>query len=209
LALNKTAQANEFCLQALKLKPGDCALNSLKEKIQSVHTIEAEKARNRTIDEHARKKKQFVLSAALKARNIKLRKSSKLPELEGAEIHLSPDSMDPGSMLVFPAVFLYPIHAQSDFVKRFTENDTIVDHLSYMLPLPWDTEQDYRIDSVGCYMDTTAGGIAKVGKKLSLLQTLTAGKTEVEDGLVRIYVVPFSQTGKWIEEMKKRKPAED
>jgi Cns1/TTC4 Wheel domain len=207
MALNKLAEANDVCLRGLRLDPSNVALKRLNETVQSTKEIEDVKARKRAIEEHKEEKKRFMLTAALKARNINLRGSAKAPDLEDAEIHLSPDPMDPKSMLVFPVVFLYPMHAQSDFIKQFAEKDTIIDHLSYIFPLPWDTKQEYRADSVDCYMETTSSGMAKIGKRLSLLEALTVGKTQIVDGLVKIQVVPSSMAGKWIEEMKKRKAA--
>lgn len=194
-----------MCLRGLKLDPGNTALKKLKDTIQARQQVEDLKARKRAVEEYKTEKKKFMLATALKARNITLRGSLRAPDLEDAEIHLSPDPMDPKSMLVFPVVFLYPLHAQSDFVKQFAEKDTVIDHLSYIFPLPWDTKQEYRIDSVDCFMDTASGGMAKIGKRLSLLQALTTGKVQIVDGLVKIHVVPTSLTEKWIEEMKKRK----
>jgi Cns1/TTC4 Wheel domain len=181
-------------------------MRKLKETVQSRKEVEDVRARKRAIEEDKMKKKQLMLATALKARKINVQGSAKAPDLEDAEIHLSPDAMDPKSMLVFPVVFLYPMHAQSDFVKQFAEKDAIIDHLSYIFPLPWDTSQEYQVNSVECYMDTASGGMAKIGKKLSLLQALTTGKTHIVDGLVRIHVVPVSMASKWIEETKKRKP---
>jgi Cns1/TTC4 Wheel domain len=205
LALNKTTEASDVCLRGLKLEPNNAALKRLNETVQARKEEEDLKGRKRAIEEYKQEKKKFMLATALKARNIKLRGSPQAPDLEDAEIRLSPDTMDPKSMLVFPVVFLYPVHAQSDFVKQFAEKDPIIDHLNYMFPLPWDTKQEYRIDSVDCYMDTTSGGMAKIGKRLSLLEALTTGKTQIADGLVKIHVVPTPLAGKWIEEMKKRK----
>jgi Cns1/TTC4 Wheel domain len=187
------------------LDPGNAALKKLNKTVQSRKETEDVKAQKRAIEEYKAEKKKFMLTTALKSRKIKLQGSAKPPDLEDAEIHLSPDPMDPEGMLVFPVVFLYPMHAQSDFVKQFAEKDTIIDHLSYIFPLPWDTKREYEVKSVDCYMDTTSGGIAKIGKKLSLLQTLTTGKTQIVDGLVRIHIVPSSMAGKWVEEMKKRR----
>ncbi len=208
LALNKTAEASDVCLRGLRLESGNLALKKLNKTVQSRQEIEDLKARKRAIEEYKKQKKQFMLTTALKARNINLRGSAKPPDLEDAEIQLSPDPMDPKSMLVFPVVLLYPMHAQSDFVKQFAEKDTIIDHLSFIFPLPWDTKQEYRLDTVDCYMDTTSRGMAKIGKKLSLLEALTTGKTQIVNGLVRIHVVPISLAGKWVEEMKKRKAGE-
>lgn len=180
-------------------------MKKLNETVQSRKEIEDLKARKLAIEEYKEEKKKFMLATALKARNINLRGSAKAPDLEDAEIHLSPDPMDPKSMIVFPVIFLYPMHAQSDLVKQFAEKDTVIDHLSYIFPLPWDSNHEYRIDSVGCYMNTTSGGMIRTGAKLSLLQALTTGKTQIEDGLVRIHVVPTSMASQWIEAMRKRK----
>lgn len=206
LALNKITEASDICMRGLQLDPENTALKKLNEMVQSRKEAEELKARKRAMEERKREKQRFMLNVAFKARNINMRGSAKAPDLEGAEIHLSPDPMDPKSMLVFPVVFLYPMYAQSDFVREFAEKDTLIDHLSYIFPLPWDTKQEYQINSVDCYMETSSGGMAKIGKKLSLLQALTNGKTQVEDGLVKIHVVPTGLAGKWIEEMKKRKP---
>ena len=130
--------------------------------------------------------------------------SKKPPDLEDAGIHLSPDKLSPKSMLVFPVILLYPMHSQSDTIKAFAEKDKIVHHLSYILPLPWDPAQEYRLNDVECYMDTPKGGLIKVGKKLSLLNVLAYGKTVVMDGLVRIHVVPSKMAGRWIEEVKSK-----
>jgi hypothetical protein len=95
--------------------------------------------------------------------------------------------------------------AQSDFIKGFSELHSIVDHLEYIFPLPWDTKKEYTINNVECFMQTVTGGLIKAGKKLPLLQILSGGKVEVVDELVKIFVVPLSKTGAFIAEMKARK----
>jgi Cns1/TTC4 Wheel domain len=204
LALGKITESSDVCVRGLKLEPDNVALKKLNETVQAQNEMEDVRARKRAVEEYKQEKKHLMLATALEARKLSLRGSSKAPDLEDAEIHLSPDPMDPNSTLVFPVVFLYPMHAQSDFVKQFAEKDTLVDHLSYIFPLPWDAQQEYQIDSVECYMDTARGGMAKIGKKLSLLQALTTGKTQIVDGLVKIHVVPGSMAPRWIEEMKRR-----
>lgn len=53
-------------------------------------------------------------------------------------------------------------------------------------------------------METTAGGLIKVGKKMLLGKVLGCGKVEILDGLVKINVVPKDKAASWIEEFKKR-----
>jgi hypothetical protein len=85
------------------------------------------------------------------------------------------------------------VHYQSDFIKVFYETETILDHLGYIFPLPWDSAKEYKKETVDCYMETISGGLIKVGKKLSLLRILSSGKVEVVDGLIKIYVVPSAK----------------
>jgi len=125
--------------------------------------------------------------------------------LEDARVHLSPDPVAPTSALVFPVIFLYPLHAQSDFIKAFSEEDTISQHLEYIFPLPWDTAHEYQIQNVEFYMETVAGGLIKVGKNMTLLRILSGGNVEVVDGLVKVNIVLKDKARKWIEEVKARK----
>lgn len=205
LKVNKLEEAEDACNRGLKIEPHNSALKKLQDQLVSkrANSVEARAAKQKEIE--TKKRQQFILTAALKARNIAMRGSQAPPDLDDAAVHLEPDPESPESSLVFPAIFLYPMHAQSDFVKNFGELQSIADHLSYIFPLPWDTEGLYKPSSVECFMDTTTGGLIKVGKKLSLLKLLSNGKTEVVDGLVKIHVVPASLAPKWVEEMKTRK----
>ena len=125
--------------------------------------------------------------------------------MEDAAIHLSPDPISPTSTLKFPTVLLYPLHLQSDFVKAFSETDTVPQHLEYIFPLPWDEKHEYTVQNVEYYMETGSGGLIKVGKNVSLGKVLGSGGVEVVDGIVRINVVLKSGAKAWIEEMKTRK----
>ena len=116
-----------------------------------------------------------------------------------------PDPLSPESTVEFPTVFLYPMDAQSDFIKGFSEMTSIADHLSYIFPLPWDAKNEYTLDKVECFMETVTKGLIKAGKKVPLLQVLSGGKVEVVDEMIRIYVVPIAKTGAFISEMKARK----
>ena len=102
-------------------------------------------------------------------------------------------------------MLLYPTHAQSDFVKAFQENDSLADHLSYIFPCPWDQDNEFQLQTVDCYMDTIAGGLIKVGKKMELCKILASGTVELKDGLCRVYVVPKVKATEWIAEVKRRK----
>ena len=208
LALNKIAEALDMVSRGLELDPSNKALKRLEESVQARQGANEKDGVLRAAEQQKKQAIRMTLAAALRARNVKLRGSRQALDLEDAEIHLSPDPTNPRSVLVFPAVLLYPMHAKSDFVKHFAENDSIMDHLRYILPLPWDCEHEYQIQSISCYMDTTSRGMVKIGKKVSLLEALATGATEVVDGLVRIHVVPAALTEQWIRKVKRRKGGE-
>ncbi|GIZ48983.1 hypothetical protein CKM354_001202400 [Cercospora kikuchii] len=217
LALDKLPEALDATTTGLNLDPSNTPLITLNKKI----TTRKEYLSRLETERHAREEKQrkesLTLSTALKARNIILRDkagdgSDSPPEMEDAAIQLS-DALDPSSTLTFPVLFLYPLAAQTDFVKAFQETETLLQHLEYLLPVPWEEEEtsssaekEYASpEAVECYMETSSGGLIKAGKKLVLGKLLGSGKMEIVDGLVRVFVVPKKRAGEWIEKFKERR----
>jgi Cns1/TTC4 Wheel domain len=205
LRLDKIDEAEDAASRGLAIDPQNKSLQTAAKKIAERKAQVERVAAKRKAEEELARKQNLVLSAALRARQIRTRKTEQPPEMEDSKIRLVPDPLSPESSVEFPAVFLYPMDAQSDFVKGFSELHSIADHLDYIFPLPWDTKKEYTIDNVECFMQTVSGGLIKAGKKLPLLQILSGGKVEVIDELVRIFVVPIPKTGAFIAEMKARK----
>lgn len=205
IALDKVIEALDVASRGAKLDPNNGELKKLLDKIRARMEVKEAEDRRRLMELKRKQQETKVLETALKARNVILRGTKQPPDLEDALIRLSPDPLSPTSLLEFPVMLLYPLHSQTDLIKAWAEKDAIVHHLSYILPLPWDTKNEYKQSTVDCYMDTITGGLMKVGKKLTLLEALSNGKTEIVDGLVRIYVVPVSLAPQWIEEVKKKK----
>lgn len=205
LKLDKVAEAEDAASRGLTIDPSNKALQTAASKIADRKAQVERVAAKRKAEEDLARKQNLVLSTALRARQIRTRKTDQPPDMEDTRIRLVPDPLSPESSVEFPAVFLYPMDAQSDFIKGFSELHSIVDHLDYIFPLPWDTKKEYTINNVECFMQTVTGGLIKAGKKLPLLQILSGGKVEVVDELVKIFVVPISKTGAFIAEMKARK----
>ncbi len=158
----------------------------------------------RTEREQRQRLEKATLRQALKDRKIITRITEHPPEIPEASIALD-DPVDATSSLSFPVMLLYPAHAQTDFIKTFKEDECLNDHLSYILPLPWDEHHEYSIANVECYMETLEGGLIKAGKNLPLLKLLNSGKLEVVDGLVRVSVLPKQKVAEWIEDFKKQR----
>ena len=204
-ALDKIPEAEDAAFRGLSLEPENKPLQQTATKIaERKASLERIATKKKNEADRLRREHQ-LLSVALKARQIRTRKTGQPPEMEDAGIHLSPDPLSPESTVEFPAVLLYPMDAQSDFIKAFPEMTSIADHLDYIFPLPWDKKKEYTINSVECFMQTITGGLIKAGKKLPLLQILSGSKAEVVDELVTIYVVPIAKTGQFVAKMKARK----
>ncbi|KAE8837957.1 hypothetical protein PTNB73_04035 [Pyrenophora teres f. teres] len=204
LALDKLEEATWACDRGLALDASNGPLKALKTKIDTRKQYVESVARARREREAKAASERATLKLALKSRNILTRSTEKPPDLEDAVVKLE-NSMDPSSTLTLPVILLYPMHSQSDFIKAFSEREKLHEHLDYIFPLPWDTAHEYTVENVEAYMETSSGGLIKVGKKMPLAKVLGSGKPEVVDGLVTISVIPKSQAAAWIEEFKKRK----
>jgi hypothetical protein len=203
LALDKIVEAEDACSRGLEVDAKSAALLGLQKKIQTrkVQVAKIEAAR-KAREEKARKEK-YTLAQALKARNVPSRTTEQGPEMEDASLKLS-DPLDPASTLIVPVLILYPLMAQSDLIKAFEETHSLLDHLSYILPVPWDEQNEYPLDSVDCYMPTPTGGLIKAGKKLPLRKLLESGKVELVDNMLQVFVVPRSKAAEWIKTYKER-----
>ncbi|OCK88154.1 TPR repeat protein-like protein [Cenococcum geophilum 1.58] len=204
LALDKLPEASDACTRGLEIEPQNVALKTLSTNIskRKDHLDALGKARREREERKAAKTRTLVL--ALKSRNIPTRTTDQAPEMEDATIKLA-QPLDHSSALSIPVILLYPLHLQSDFVKAFQETESLGEHLSYIFPLPWDEKNEYKAESVDCYVETIANGLIKAGKKLPLLKVLASGKVEIVDGLLKVNVVPQAKAAGWIEEFKKRR----
>lgn len=208
LAVGRIAEADDACARGLGFDEDNKSLKAVAKDI----VAKAEEANWRARREAERvareKRRETLVKVALRARQIRSRATPQPPEMEDAGVRLVPDPDDPASHLSFPTVLLYPAHLQSDFIKSFAETDSLADHLALVFPLPWDQEGAYTLAGVECYMETLAGGLVKVGKKVPLLKVLSGGKVEVVDEVVRISILPKAQAAGWIQEFKVKKAAE-
>lgn len=207
LALDKLVKARDACDLGLKIDPANKSLLLLSGKIDKRKTYLDEQERRRLEREEKARREAATLALALKGRNIAVRKTtSEPPQLEDAAVHLA-DPNDAASTLSLPCLLLYPLHNQTDFVKSFAEDESVGQHLEYILPLPWDQDHEYLPDKVDCYIETKTGGLVKAGKKMALLRILNTGKVEVVDDLLKINVVPVARAKEWIDNFKKIKAA--
>ncbi len=71
-------------------------------------------------------------------------------------------SAEDASRLVWPVLFLYPEHGETDFVEEFDEGASFSDHLEVMFgggveDAPWDREGKYRAPNLRLYYEDEGG----------------------------------------------------
>lgn len=95
--------------------------------------------------------------------------------------------------LICRVALVYPQHAQTDLIIRFSTYDTLGAHLDSVLPEgeypPWDTKQEYTSRSVNVYVRTRRGRVLKLGRNKTLAEMCASvratGKDKgLDDGLV-------------------------
>lgn len=204
LALGKISEAKDACVCGLAIDSENSALKTVSATIDKQGSIMAENERERLDREKRKNVECQTLNAALLARKINVRKTRIPPEMEDLRIMLVPDPIDPASTLCFPTILLYPLHLKSDIIKAFDESQSINDHLDYILPPPWDTEKIYSKSDVEFFVETMDHGLYKVGKKVPILKWLSGSKIEVVDELLKIFVLPKSESASWIQEFKNK-----
>jgi tetratricopeptide (TPR) repeat protein len=205
LAVNKIPEADDACARGLEIDSSNKPLLALAQDI--IKAAEADAARRKVEEERLSKerRRETLLKTALQARGIRTRSTGRPPDMEDAKVKLSPDELDPESALVFPTLLLYPCHMESDFIKAFSERESLDQHFGYVFPLPWDRTGEYSPAGVECYVETVSGGLVKVGRKVPLLKVLSGGNVEVVDDLLKIFVVPRARAEAWVKEFKENK----
>jgi hypothetical protein len=176
-------------------------------KINAAITYSETVRRQAEARETRKRTEKATLAVAIKARGWAMRYTKDKPvDAEDAEIKLD-DVLDPTSYISVPVLLLYPTAAQSELIKGIHEQETVGEHLDYILPdTPWDEVGDFKKpEDVECYMETREGGLIKLGRKVKLGKVLGGGKVEILDGLCTIFVVPKAKVSGWIEEFKRRK----
>ncbi|KAI6785167.1 Hsp70/Hsp90 co-chaperone-like protein [Emericellopsis cladophorae] len=207
LAVGRIEEADDVCARGLALDENNASLKLVADDIVVKAKARDAKRQRDAEREALLKRREYLLKAALKARNIPTRTTDKPPEMEDTKLELVPDPDDPRSTLSFPTVLLYPKDLESDFIKAFNEMQTLEEHLGYVFPLPWDKQGRYTTEGVECYVETREGGLLKMGKRVTLLKVLGTGKVEVVDGVVRIFVLPKAQADEWVKTFKEQKKA--
>lgn len=241
-ALDRFIEAIDCCDHALLLDTNNTTVQQLRKKIidKSV-AVEKKEAENK---ERERRKKEeiFAMGKALLARGVWVETSPNPPDNPNPA-QFDPDSLSPLSSptlpllgekkwippdpirtpVVFPILFLYPVHFQSDLISHFHEDTSIASHLDLMFPtteagetLPWDTKKEYVNSNLNVYVTTKRKRLLKLGKKITLREVLDKGAMNADkakgierdgvvmmNGFISFVILPKGEgETKWIAQFK-------
>ncbi|CDU26178.1 related to CNS1-cyclophilin seven suppressor [Sporisorium scitamineum] len=243
IALDRFQDAVDCAAHGLKVNPENAAISALKGKAES-KLAEVEK-RKKEAEERTRRKDLLAktLQQALLVRGLWLETTPRPPD-NPQPAHFDPDFLPAQSKdslpltqtwsppdiirtpLILPLFFIYPQHAQSDFIPDFHEDSTLSLYLSTIFPrsslgsLPWDSNKEYYDDNLQVYATTRKERLLKLGRKLTLRQVMDEAFKEADrakgedgvrdrdglvmrDGILSLVVVPKGQPEKrWVDEFK-------
>lgn len=240
-ALERFIEAVDCCDHALLIDAHNKTVQQLRKKIVD-KSIAVEKREAESKERERREKEgKFAMGKALLARGIWVETSPNPPE-NPDPAHFDPESLPalsstslpllgekkwvpPDSIripVIFPVLFLYPVHFQSDLISHFHEDTTIASHLELMFPaesrgsLLWDTKGEYVNSNLNVYATTKRKRLLKLGKKITLREILDKGAMDGDkvknikrdgvvmmDGFISLVILPKGEgESKWIAQFK-------
>ncbi|AMD20774.1 HDR031Wp [Eremothecium sinecaudum] len=208
--LNKFDEALQSAQLGSKLDPNNQDLLLLARSAE----IQLEKLRTKAASLKKEKEENerlaAILETALSVRNITSLKSKDPSELlQEADIKLE-NAEDIESQLVMPAMVLYPMTEEFDFIASVSELTTVAEILEMLLDRPpeWfekEGHQDFIANKLVAYMETLSGGLVKVGKNTDFYTILGTQSPVIPlfDNGIRLYVVPKAQSNEWVSNWSK------
>lgn len=209
-AVDRLEEAKEILLYGLLIDPENQSMKDTLQKVLDKQEAIRQRQLAKEREEKEKEMKKSILQNAINLRHFLLIKSkSPAQVLEDAHIRLE-DPLDYESQLIFPAMVLYPSTDEFDYVAETSELITPNELLTMLLDRPkeWfedDKHKNFVLKKLECYMETVAGGLVKVGKKLPINEALMAEKAKAPlfDNSLRLYVIPKEDSPAWIAKWNK------
>ncbi|KAG9307749.1 hypothetical protein G9A89_023314 [Geosiphon pyriformis] len=191
--LDKIEEALDCCEHGLAIEPDNKALQLEKQKILKHKVCLNKKKEEKQERERKEYEQKVALEKVIKDRNIRITTTRDAPNSPHS-VYLESETQQ----LIWPVFFLYPEYKESDFIIRFNEESTFLDHLEVMFGerAPWDTEGKYSPKNLDIYFEFSPEEIGmkptliKVGKKSSLREALAHPKYIVKNGIPNFMILP-------------------
>lgn len=243
-SLGKFIEAIDCCDHVLEIEPNNVEVQRLKSKIVEQGVLNEKREAESKERQRRAKEMDVTLKKAFLARGLWI-KTSPRPPSNPSEPHFDEQSLPEDSKpsyplnkndwtppdivrapMIFPVMFLYPQHAQSDFISDFHEDTTIGDHVDAMFPesgppLPWDAQRQYRASNLNAYASTHRMRLLKLGRRLSLREVCDQGAKEekdsqgkvardgvvLQDGILSLILLPKGSKAEkdWVEQFKSKR----
>ncbi|GMG40261.1 unnamed protein product [Ambrosiozyma monospora] len=211
-AVERYEEAEQILSFAKAIDEKNAAVNSLIKTIEDKKRKIKEREERKRKEEEERQRVQTTLNQALQMRgftNIETNNPAEL--LKDSKIHLE-DSHDIESQLIFPATVMYPTTDEFDFVAEISELTTPHELMEQVLQrqdsfFEDPKHKDFTPKKLQAFMETSTGGLIKVGKKVALNEALMSKKPKAPlfDHSLRIYFVPKDDVSGWISTWSKEK----
>lgn len=204
-------EAKQILQYGLSIDPDN---NSMKDVLNQVISKEnkikaAKEAKQKELE--YQKMKQSILDNSIKLRRYTILSTNNPGDyLKDAQIRLE-DEKDHESQLIIPAMILYPTIDEFDYVAEISELATPLEIIEMILnrPREWfenPKHENFTVKKLDCYMETEAGGLIKIGKKMALNTALLnqAPKAPLFDNALRLFVVPKVDAAQWLSTWNKQ-----
>lgn len=164
--LNRFSECIKWCDKLLQFDPANETCIKFKEETKLLQKIYERNLRKQLLEEKKKNTKEGALSNALEERKIRFYSRDKdvdettefqilastHPAAGNVKVYLNEDKR-----LVWPVIFLYPEHGQTDFIQEFVEDHTFKDHLEVMFDPTnwpdWDPDMAYQPSRIEIYFE--------------------------------------------------------
>lgn len=210
MLLGKLTEALEAVDFGLKIDGENTSLKTLRGFIEKKLQEEQEKLAKIEQQRKRREDEQTMLESSKVLRNITDISTAHPAELlKDAKTRLE-DPMDPESQMIYPALAMFPLSDEFDFIAEVGELTTISELIDVLMnrPAEWfekPEHEGYNSKSLVAYMETVSGGLVKAGKKMTFHDILRKDSPDVPlfDSSLKVYLVPKKRSEEWISKWDK------
>lgn len=189
----------------LKIDGDNSSLKTLEGFIEKKVSEEQEKASKIEKERKRLEDEKTMLEDTKILRNFTDISTAHPPELlKEAKIRLE-DAMDPESQMIFPALAMFPLSDEFDFIAEVGELTTVGELINILMdrPAEWFEKPEhkgYNAKSLVAYMETVSGGLVKAGKKMTFHDILGKETPNVPlfDSALKVFLVPKKSSEEWI-----------
>ncbi|XP_065904201.1 tetratricopeptide repeat protein 4-like isoform X2 [Dysidea avara] len=162
--ISSYTEAIEWCDSGLQVEPTNQKLQELRKKAVTLKKKQDRDVRKGHMEEKNKQKEEEELIAIIKSRGVCLSHDTLLSPCQpaGGRVHINTNGE-----IVWPVLFVYPEHGQSDYIVAFNENNRFIDHLHTMFaePTGWDVDHNYSPDHLEAHRGGRHSNIHSVIKR--------------------------------------------